>query len=261
MQGVVGEWLTLVYSHLPDGNRWILSLMLTRDTRKYINAASFTHMFVHMDYNHLLGNLSAAFTHGFQVYRKFGAQFLYCLFLSGGVVASLSQGEDMVKDVITKLNPQGLNTVSRGPLVDSLLSAVTAVVKPATNALKQVASTLGLEWQTYYCGSSGAVCALMGCSFVLDCQSLFRMSQQRWSRHHRTALLLQTMFSAWNLFTISSYIVGEVAAMQQVEGLSSSWLGWFAPQDRIHHAAHIQGFSFGAAVGLGSMLFFKSREV
>jgi hypothetical protein len=56
---------------LPDDKTWI------------------THLFVHGDYNHLIGNLSAALQFGYPIYKEFGSEGLYILFLFGGVFASI----------------------------------------------------------------------------------------------------------------------------------------------------------------------------
>ena len=48
-----------------------------------------THIFVHMDYNHLLNNLSAVIQISRSIYQEFGGNGLYLTFFLGGVLASV----------------------------------------------------------------------------------------------------------------------------------------------------------------------------
>ena len=67
---------------------YVRSLLYNSADWPNIKSTIVTHMFVHNDYQHLLGNLNAAFQASFPIYAEFGAVGLYFLFISGGAIAS-----------------------------------------------------------------------------------------------------------------------------------------------------------------------------
>ena len=80
-----------IYSMFP-GNllsaHFVQSLMYNSAKWPNIDSTIITHMFVHGNYEHLLGNLSAALHGSYPIYQEFGALGLYFLFISGGTIAS-----------------------------------------------------------------------------------------------------------------------------------------------------------------------------
>ena len=80
-----------IYSMIPEdllSAYFVQSLMYDSANWPNIDSTIITHMFVHGNYEHLLGNLSAALQGSFPIYQEFGALGLYFLFISGGTIAS-----------------------------------------------------------------------------------------------------------------------------------------------------------------------------
>ena len=203
---------------------------------------------------------------------------MYTLFLSGGIFASLPYGEQLIQSLATTSV-----TPSASPsLLGSIWSTISkTVVKPATGLLSQLAKALGLTVPIYCCGSSGAVSALMGCSFIYDTRDLVELVwrlvneqsgervikggklERRGTSGSRLSvstsnLMLKCIFSAPRMLFVVSYVLQELNAIQAIAINSSGWQGWlswFAPQDNVNHNAHLQGLAFGAIVGLGSLVF------
>ena len=85
------NFLDFVYSIVPVEIMsffYVRSLMYNTADWPNITSTIITHMFVHADYKHLIGNLNAAFQIAFPVFDQFGAGGLYLLFISGGAIAS-----------------------------------------------------------------------------------------------------------------------------------------------------------------------------
>ena len=88
----IQEFLELVfYSSIPRElfNEKFITQLTYDSAGKTFTLNLLRHIFVHADYNHLFGNLSAASQLSFPVYREFGGVGLYILFFSGGVLASI----------------------------------------------------------------------------------------------------------------------------------------------------------------------------
>jgi len=68
---------------------FVEDLILDHSEKKKLQVTWVTHIFVHGDYHHLFSNLEGAIVYGYPVYKEFGAQGLWILFLSGGIIASI----------------------------------------------------------------------------------------------------------------------------------------------------------------------------
>lgn len=88
----IQELLELVfYSSIPEElfSENYISHLTYDSAGKIINSSLLSHLFVHIDYKHMIGNLSAALQFAHPIYREFGGIGLYILFFSGGVLASI----------------------------------------------------------------------------------------------------------------------------------------------------------------------------
>lgn len=88
----IQEFLELVfYSSIPREffNEKFISHLTYDSAGRTFTLNLLRHVFVHADYDHLFGNLSAATQLSFPVYRELGGVGLYILFFSGGVLASI----------------------------------------------------------------------------------------------------------------------------------------------------------------------------
>jgi hypothetical protein len=80
-----------IYSMFPGDlftAHFVRSLMYNSANWPNVDTTIITHMFVHANYEHLFGNLIAAFQASFPIYQEFGALGFYFLFISGGTIAS-----------------------------------------------------------------------------------------------------------------------------------------------------------------------------
>lgn len=285
---VISPLLSVLYKAIPQSfyqQRHIVKMML-RDNARHIEHFSpqhITHLFVHKDFEHLFHNVMAMFVWGQRVFRETSdAKYLYALFLSGGIFASMPYGEKWIQSLaVPEAHTSGMTSQAASSMLSSLWSKVSdVVVKPATDYLKQIVSALGLGPQIYCCGSSGAVSALMGCSFVYEVRDLIEIvgrfmkiesegkgkesTTRTVSRKSTVDLVIRGIVSIPKILYVFTFVSEEFLAIvfsslpQEVS--MTSWLSWFAPKDTVNHAAHLQGIAFGAAVGIGSLLLPKLRR-
>ena len=139
---------------------------LTRDAGDpVISVKSLTALFVHGSYSHMFSNVTAMLTFGLPVYTEFGSNGLFFVFLAGGVFASLPSflREDQKKEVARLVASKFTVDPGTG---NSLYNRLVGVWNRRGAAhLGTLAKGL---FPTKECGSSGGVCALMGCHLVLQ---------------------------------------------------------------------------------------------
>jgi membrane associated rhomboid family serine protease len=155
------EIFPVIYACLPRfmvSEEFVVSLALNLTKSGYQPYQWLTHIFVHADYPHLLNNLMAACTLSGPVFKEFGAQGLYFLFLSGGLIASAQR---LFKD--TQVN--GFTSLWRGVVRD--IAGASPITEKISTKLGNMTQKLSSRLFTKSCGSSGAVCALLGCEFAL----------------------------------------------------------------------------------------------
>jgi membrane associated rhomboid family serine protease len=131
-----------------------------------------SYIFVHASYSHLLDNVTAAIQLGYPTYRKLGPLGLNFVFLLGGIVAvipsdlHLQQTQSFAREMKAFLSSEGeryVPNILKNPW-DWMSSGVTHL--------------LTRNLPTKSCGSSGAVCALMGSSLVVTLNELIEFSQR-----------------------------------------------------------------------------------
>ncbi len=157
-------FFSLIYSLLPVEFKTedFVSKLLLHQGSSYQPFQSVSHMFVHANYDHLLGNLFHAFSFGLPVFKEFGMNGLYFFFLCGGIIGSIpSHLTDAQKNGVEKLMQRAM-IIEEKKYVPKLLRPW--MDKASTRIGTLTASAIQASRS---CGSSGGVCALMGCEMVL----------------------------------------------------------------------------------------------
>jgi membrane associated rhomboid family serine protease len=242
---IVKPVLLLLYSNwdprLMKNEGWLIEMMIKGKSTKKLRSENLTHMFVHMDYDHLFNNVISMITWGQSVYFHCNTLALYTVFLGGGIYASTSDADDVLDEVIS---------ASEG----RQKSLLTKIVEPAKQLVKRVKTVFGLE---YSCGSSGGVCALMGCSFVFNTRDILRSFQHTsYSKSSSFKNLVFLTFAIAGQAYVLNYIWEEFEEVRDNSNWTSSrsWLNWLSPSRKnIGHRAHVNGFGFGLAFGLTGM--------
>lgn len=267
-----------LYAIFPFTRDFVLENLLLCPSRHKFPAdyQYITHMFVHGSYAHMFGNLYTAFICGRSVHMELGAAGMYCLYLSGGIIASLPSllslsnqkfMDAAIKDTFTLREKASY-------LPGFLKTAWNTVVPPIGQAI--VKSTLPM----YVCGSSGATCALLGASILFTLKDIVHspllqnLLTRRRDPQSRTELgpiiALQPVFtqkflgSVYTLLTSVGYLVSEYNLMHPETGGGNSFrqnLFNILEQARIGHVAHMQGALYGAgfAATFGFILPYLSR--
>lgn len=137
---------------------------LLADDKEPFGIRNITSLFVHGSYSHLFNNLTACIQFGMPVYGEFGSSGLYFVFLAGGAFSSIptflhtDQKKELARLLASKLSiGDGTGTGVLGNIARMWNRRGAASVGALAAGLMPTKS----------CGSSGAVCALMGCQLVL----------------------------------------------------------------------------------------------
>ena len=148
---IIDDFLRIVYHLAPKkvlNRKFVESLVNDSAKGRRSSRTMLTYIFIHGSYEHMSQNLLGAINPAYPIYKEFGKKGLYFLFLSGGVFASLPTFfRKQQNRAFRKLVSDEFGIVSR---------PINAVIKPPTKL----------------CGSSGAICALIGCDLSLcvrDC--------------------------------------------------------------------------------------------
>ena len=155
----------VIYRLVPEkllSESYVRSLLA--DDKEPFSIRNITSLFVHGSYSHLFNNLTACLQFGMPVYGEFGSNGLYFVFLAGGAFSSIptflhaDQKKELARLVASKLSVGGDTGTG-------ILGSIARVWN-RRGASSVGALAAGLM-PTKSCGSSGAVCALMGCQLVL----------------------------------------------------------------------------------------------
>lgn len=257
------------------------NLVLIRWRNEHISLKDFktgwiTHIFIHSNYAHLIGNLSHLVLHGHQVYREIGLAGLYALFIGGGIVSA---------------TPSYLYKLSEWEE-----SFSKDFVKAKTNYLpeswsKKLAGAAELTAKHFYqnrplglCGSSGSVCCFIGFNFVIYSKivisQLYNAIAESKPKGNRTRNMSTSLYiTNWaketfgRLFKLSisgsfvrplmetivafNYFKNEMILLNPFKAVESlQFPNYFTKYlalrqlGSVGHAAHIQGAAFGVAFGL-----------
>lgn len=254
-----------LYSLFPGFTRQYVESLLLDPSRHELFKDSqwFTYLFVHGNYQHMLGNLYTAYVCGRPVFFEFGPVGLFFLFFSGGVVSclpsQLSNDQTRILDSAIKDS----FVIKNQPYVPGFLkSAWNTYVPPLGGKI------LRSQLPTRICGSSGAVCALLGASTMISFRDIFRSEEVRkfisnrfgykWSsnlsRRHSVHGDDPDMSLLNHLYTFSTSVAYLFAEYHLIYGTAHSLPGGFLDRlagilerAQVGHAAHLQGALYGAA--------------
>ena len=226
---------------------FVFSLLLDSKNAGKPHWTMLSHIFVHRNYSHLIGNLSWTLMLGYPVFQNYGSIPMYLTYLIGGAFASVP-----MEKVTSLLKP----CKSASPTNGNIWSFAGELLKPATTYIKKVTDALGLSWKELSCGSSGAVSAWLGCSCTFLIRDLCREvrmlvdSRRQKDSNHNKFLMFSVLFKCWQLYSMAEFIQTEIIAMNDWKTERSGWMSWLAPRESINHEAHLQGFGFGVVVSM-----------
>lgn len=214
---------------------FIMSLMFDPDQHAFHSLQWLSAMFVHSNYNHLFSNLSSALSMGYPVYHELGGEIMYLLYFLGGYASFLPIHEFTKRDRNSRPDSEWKSYMEKY-----------------------------LKRKTLSCGSSGAVCSLLGSNFVILAMKVYEssMSFADRNRHRRTIkngiissnsceeddTIREGIFrNSLNCLSIAWYITGEWRNMMKAEETENA-LQLLFPKVLVGHSAHLKGFLVGAAV-------------
>lgn len=228
-----------------------------------------TSLFVHYNFDHLLNNLSGLITTGYRVYLRAGPTALYSVFFAGGVAASLPMA-DFYEKAIGALSKGKKGDGDNSSLKSQLLSLFPEnIAKMQESVLSTLHKATAITKR--YMGSSGAICALMGfeysCALIDSAKILYYFATERRQRNrnadrHRR-MLLSLLTNSWTLYAYSMAMYNDWLQIQSAQQTPQSLLPipsifftFFGSQGGspiVDHYSHLQGFGFGALVGMGHL--------
>jgi len=258
---------------------FINSLLLDKKSQYEFCSQLITHIFIHRDYHHLLSNLQGTIILGYPVFVEKGGFFFHAVYLFGGLFATLP-----LDNYLPASAPKQQTNRS---------SWSNLITDPLTKYANRLIQALGLDRKVLCCGSSGAVCSLLGVNFIFAGKHFFTnlwelkklltnqssyhttsgrhvmKSSHEFSRVRMGRLIYSILGNGCTLYMASHFLVEEWkgANNQRTSDGSSirsgpitsvtSLLRLITPSDSINHMAHIQGFGFGACAAVAS-LFYSS---
>jgi membrane associated rhomboid family serine protease len=244
----LSELFQAIYSLGPaefKEKRYVESLMLSGKERTLSGEfqwSRITSLFVHQSYDHLLGNLSGALIYGFDAFKEFGVFGLYAIFLAGGYFATVPS--DMFPSTPAARRIARNFTVQEKKVPFPKLARAWNTL--ATTTTSTVVNIFVAERS---CGSSGAVCALIGCHFMLLLRDVLDLVCSPDSKVKGAAVAEHLICSVMGLGTISRYIADELKA-ENGSGF----------EDNVDHGAHLQGFMVGVGITFVSGWVFRFKR-
>lgn len=233
-----------------------------------------SHLVVHVDYEHLLSNLRAIVEFGYPIHQELGIFCVYCLFIGGGVISALPsrlyliQNNSFVKSIRESFLFEGIRnplnpdkkgfSIKLGDLPDRVVSVV-ASFRPQR-----------------FCGSSGGVCAMLGCQGILLLRDVYHNIRIAYCRYTSTKSShsssgdsnrrkIPTISFDWTSPSVASAVVGCFRCFRIFQYLGSELVSVYGLNGGggnnnsltaafrvsvINHVAHVQGALFGVAFGL-----------
>ena len=225
IDGLLGDVFDFLYSLWPRQqlNLNFINSLLLKDNDKADDIRRLTYMFIHADYKHLFSNLYGYFWNAHTAWNCLGCFGMNALFVAGGVAASFQN-----RFIKNKKSETLIET-----LADRLFMG------------NSIANGIKSFFVTRTCGSSGGVLSLMGFNEVIRVKSLIDLMRKKTRIEADECLEMLIGFIG-----SAAYIANEWKLMK-CDAVDSTKL--------INHAAHIQGFFFGASVGV-VYLFFQSQN-
>jgi membrane associated rhomboid family serine protease len=165
---IAQEVLRMLYSHIPTewfNLKFLKSLMFDEGKHsKIITHQWITSLFVHADYGHLLANLSQTIIAGYKVHCNVGSNFVPLIYFLGGIGAHAPVSIVPLPLPVTDISEP-----------ESFMQRFIRENTPLSDIEKNL-RTLLPRMPTQSCGSSGAVCALVGSNFVSHFVNIFEIA-------------------------------------------------------------------------------------
>ena len=162
--------LQVLYSLAPGRffqRKYLESLMFNTKTHSLGNTSMITSIFVHASYQHLLSNLLGFVQFGLPLCSHYGTAYVNALFLTGGIVSTVS----LERHILPIFVGDSCTTADF-----SVTTAWDVSDRGMLHGLKytwnRLADRIGMTRTVLASGSSGGVCALIGCAFVGHCRDL-----------------------------------------------------------------------------------------
>ena len=284
----LNDFFMLLYEAWPMGmltKQRVLSWTISSADRGQLTSRHFSHVFVHANYQHMLGNLVSALQCGYAVFDELGVADMYFVFFGGGAAAALPSLLKLEQDKLMAESLVGLPASATKLLPDWLARPMRSGSDKLVGVVQQAISKV-----SYSCGSSGAVSALMGCKlalmvtdFALDVRRNWIVlrdfelreggalvggsnRQESWARRvlSRTVKSFGSVIRSpgfgWRLLSALNVLrLLAVDARYLLGGGSAAALCREQPVN-IDRAAHLQGALFGALFGVFRALTRRSTE-
>jgi membrane associated rhomboid family serine protease len=156
-----------------------------------------SHIFIHVDYEHLFSNMLSTFQFAYPLYLQYGARNVYFIFIVGGIVSALPLKFHVDQKAMTSNYWQGV--FARG--INEKDHFLTKWFSKSWNSVARniggVASAILTPSRT--CGSSGGVSALIGCEFGILLQKLTLWSKMSKRGSHYKHQYRNDKSYLWNL--------------------------------------------------------------
>lgn len=288
-EDTLNEFFMLLYEAWPKGmlsKQRVLSWTISSADRGQLTSRHFSHVFVHANYQHMLGNLLSALQCGYAVFDELGTADMYFVFFGGGAAAALPSLLKLEQEKIMAESLVGLPASATKLLPDWLALPVRSGSDKLVGVVRQAISKV-----SYSCGSSGAVSAFMGCKlalmvtdFALDVRRNWIVlrdfelreshravggsnRQENWARR----VLSRTVKSfgsavrspgfGWRLLSAVNVLRLLLVDAQYLLGGGSGSALFREEPVNIDRAAHLQGALFGALFGIFRALTRRPSEI
>ncbi len=250
-------WQLRDYSYVQE------KLLISSRDEHTVGYKNITHMFVHSTYQHAFANLSSAFVFARYVSQRLGIMATYAVFYGGGILSSLPVFIPRIEESLSKILPglSGDFEKQRNSIRNSVLpefmkgnnsvgQIITGMVDTAVTAMTSM----------HACGSSGGVCALMGCTTVVMLDDLQRAFWNVFSRPddevNTPARKLARQLDLFNCF-INAVAIIQVAVKVLYHEEGSNYAITSHDEGNINdvngsitaHAAHKKGVVIGGIAG------------
>lgn len=237
---------------------WMKSHLLISNDSDQDFKRYFWHLFIHGDYDHLMGNMLSMIFSSDKCLRYTNIAWVYAIFIGGGVVSAIpspfwSKQTNLLFNELFKVAKDFTENWYFSSSISGIFSrGLVMIVQPR-----------------YLCGSSGAISALNGFSFAL----IINEGIDTWSSKAciKSSNCAQNkgnqMLNCWrkyllrNLLPISTTLIfwgNEIFSLFGTHDKKS--LGSIVFGEKIGHAAHLQGAAFGLIVGTVFTMFKKPKK-
>ena len=203
-----------------------------------------------------------------EVFEQLGVAHLYLVYLVGGFIATApSFIYDKVSGRLSLLGSELVQHFSDKLRVPAHLSA------PVASLTGKAGAFISKMLPTLYIGSSGAVSSLMGCNAVVSVyrasNAFYRLFFDRLSFTETKQIFQGLLFSGCSLYNSLSLINSEIKLIDPVHFIDQESSLYekvvkIFNVSGINHAAHVQGYYFGACYGFtvlfGPIIYRKCKD-